>query len=136
MSAKKSLQYWEVWYPKAAATGVHMARGLMDPTDVLIFHSAPDVMTVEVSDSEGNRLAFGQDLERTQQSPMCRLTRKGDKIAREDIWPTEKDAGTPVMVPGGEVGILQDWWNADDGRSGAGAWSTTTRCRTEEEQRC
>jgi len=108
------LQYWEVWYPRAAATGVLIARGGMDPTDTLILHSAPDVVTVEVSDSRGTRLAYGADLERTQPSPMCRLRRNGASVTREDIWPLAEDIGTLVILPGGEVGVLKSWWNAED----------------------
>jgi hypothetical protein len=110
----KGLHYWEVWYPKAAATGVPLARGLVDPTDTMLFHSAPDVISVEVSDEQGRRLALGQDLPSTQESPICRLRREGDRIVRDDIWPAGSDLGTPVMLPGGEVGILKSWWNAPD----------------------
>jgi hypothetical protein len=109
-----NLEYWEVWYPRAAATGVLIGRGAMDPTESLILHSAPDVVTVEVSDSRGTRLAFGADLERTQQSPMCRLRQNGGSVTREDIWPVEDDIGSLVMLPGGEVGELKAWWNAED----------------------
>ena len=111
---EEALEYWEVWDPRAAATGVLIARGQMDHTDSVILHSAPDVVTVEVSDSRGVRLAYGADLERTQQSPMCRLRSEGGTIVREDIWPTEEEAGAVVMLPGGEVGTLASWWHADD----------------------
>jgi hypothetical protein len=46
---------------------------------------------------------------------MARLTRRGNQVEREDVWPTEADIGRPVILPGGEVGILQSWWNAKDG---------------------
>lgn len=42
------MQTWEVWYPKAAATGLPFARGRLDPTNTLLVHAAPDVLTVEV----------------------------------------------------------------------------------------
>ncbi|HEV8574258.1 MAG TPA: hypothetical protein VGR43_06060 [Dehalococcoidia bacterium] len=45
---------------------------------------------------------------------MCRLRRSGDSVTREDIWPREEDIGTLVILPGGEVGVLKSWWNADD----------------------
>jgi hypothetical protein len=108
------VEYWEVWYPRAAATGVLVGRGAMDPTGSVILHSAPDVVTVEVSDGRGARLAYGAELERTQQSPMCRLRRNGGSVTREDIWPVEGDIGSLVMLPGGEVGVLKAWWNAED----------------------
>ena len=112
--SEAALEFWEVWYPRAAATGVLIGRGLLRVTDVLIVHSAPDVIDVAVTDPNGGRLAYGRDLERTLQSPMCRLTRRGAEVMREDIWPTEADYGRPVLLPGGEVGILESWWNADD----------------------
>jgi hypothetical protein len=108
------LQYWEVWYPKAAATGILVARGRLDPTERLIFHSTPDVITVDVYDTDRNRVAHGKDLERTMDSPMTLLRLEGERVVREDFWPTDADVGTPVLLPGGEVGILTEWWNAED----------------------
>jgi len=90
------------------------ARGRIDPTDTLLVHAAPDFLTVEVRDESGRRLAFAQDLERTMESPICRLTRAGATVYREDIWPSDADLGTPVLLPGGEAGILKAWWHADD----------------------
>jgi hypothetical protein len=46
---------------------------------------------------------------------MTRLTVRGDQIRREDIWPEESDIGQVVVLPGGEVGKLVSWWNAEDG---------------------
>jgi hypothetical protein len=108
------METWEVWYPKAAATGLLFARGALDHTDILLVHAAPDFVTVEVRDVSGRRLAIGKDLQRTLQSPVCRLTRNGDSISREDIWPVETDHGLPILLPGGEVGILKSWWNPPD----------------------
>lgn len=112
--ADARLEYWEVWYPRAAATGILVARGRLAPTDRLILHAAPEVATVEVYDDERRPLASGADLQRTQDTPMCLLRREGGSITREDIWPTDADAGTPVLLPGGEAGILKSWWNAED----------------------
>jgi hypothetical protein len=109
-----TLDYWEVWDPRAAATGILIARGHLKRTDTLILHAAPDIATVEVSDAHGRRLAYGADLRRTLESPMCRFRRDGESITREDIWPTEEDIGSLVMLPGGEVGTLMSWWHAED----------------------
>ena len=48
---------------------------------------------------------------------MTRLTRtlRQAQGTREDLWPAAEDIGRPVMLPGGEVGILRAWWNAKDG---------------------
>jgi hypothetical protein len=44
------LETWEVWYPYVAATGLHFARGRLDPTEVLLVHAVPDAITAEVRD--------------------------------------------------------------------------------------
>jgi hypothetical protein len=120
-SAMPSLQIWDLWIPDAGATGVSFARGRLDPTDVLLAHAGPMKLTVEVRDDAGARLAFGRDLPRTDDTPILRLRREGDRVVREDIWPTEAEVGMPVLLPGGEVGILTAWWNAAD--HGEWRWS-------------
>jgi hypothetical protein len=46
---------------------------------------------------------------------MARLTVQGEQITRADLWPTRADIGRLVILPGGEVGKLVSWWNAEDG---------------------
>jgi hypothetical protein len=108
-------EVWDLWYPKAAAQGLPFARGRLDVTDVLLVHAAPDALLVEVRDDGGARLAFGDQLPRTAEPPIARLRREGDRITREDVWPDQSDIGRPVILPGGEVGVLVSWWNAEDG---------------------
>ena len=108
-------QIWDLWYPRAAAQGLPFARGRLDATDVLLVHAAPDVLDVAVRDDDGRLLAQGKDLPRTADRPMARLTVRDGEIAREDLWPVAEDIGRPVILPGGEVGILLDWSNAEDG---------------------
>lgn len=110
-------EIWDLWYPEAAAQGLPFARGRLDATDVLLVHAAPETIDVDVRDDDGTLLARGSGLERTADRPMARLTRRGDRIEREDLWPEEVDEGRPVILPGGEVGILRGWWNAEDGSS-------------------
>jgi hypothetical protein len=109
------VQLWDLWYPQAAATGVAFARGRMDATEVLWVHAAPPILTVEVRDDHGKRLAFARDLLQTADLPMTRLVLHGKKITREDLWPIQGHIGELVILPGGEVGRLVDWWNAEDG---------------------
>ena len=108
------MQVWDLWFPEAAAQGLPFARGRMDATDVLLVHAAPETLNVEVRDDAGALLARGEGLRRTADTPILRLTRAGETITREDIWPTEGDIGQPVLLPGGETGILKAWWNAPD----------------------
>ncbi|HLO30346.1 MAG TPA: hypothetical protein VK249_14475 [Anaerolineales bacterium] len=115
MTVHSQLQIWDLWYPQAAATGVSFARGRLDATQVLLVHAAPPMLTVEVRSDDGKRLAFAQDLPQTADRPMARLTLQGEHITREDLWPTQEDIGQLVILPGGEVGRLLSWWNAEDG---------------------
>lgn len=109
------LQLWDLWYPKAAATGVPFARGRLAPTHVLLVHAPPEFLTVEIRSDSGTLLAKGADLEQTAERPMARLTRRGKQITRTDIWPAAADIGRLVILPGGEVGTLLAWWNASNG---------------------
>ena len=111
---KDSLQEWDLWFPQAAASGLSFARSRIDPAKVVLVHAAPPTLTVWVRDSQGRVLASGNDLLETADTPITRLTRTGDQIKREDIWPSESDLGTVILLPGGEAGILKSWWNASD----------------------
>lgn len=114
--AKKGLETWELWFPGGGATGLPFARGRLDPAMVMWVHSAPRTLEVTVRDEEGNVLGHGQPLEREgRYMPMTRLERVEAEIRREDRWPTPEDLGALVILPGGEVGTLIEWWNADDG---------------------
>ncbi len=112
--AQNACQIWDLWIADVGAVGVSFARGRLNPTDVLLAHAAPAQLNIEVRDDDGMVLARGSDLLRTDNTPMMRLRRQGESITREDIWPGEADYGTPVIFPGGEVGILQHWWNSPD----------------------
>lgn len=115
MTKGKPLQLWDLWYPQAGATGMSFARGRLAATNTLIVHAPPPSLTVEIRSENGNQLAYGKDLPQTADRPMARLTRRGKRIVRQDLWPTQKDIGQVVILPGGEVGILMQWWNAEDG---------------------
>lgn len=115
MNTPSQLQIWDLWYPQAAATGVPFARGRLDATNVLLVHAAPPMLTIEVRSDSGKRIAYAQDLAQTADRPMARLTVQGESIRREDLWPTQEDLGRMVILPGGEVGQLLSWWNAEDG---------------------
>lgn len=108
-------EIWDLWFPDAAAQGLPFARGRLDSTDVLLVHAAPESLRVEVRDDDGLRLAFADGLTRTADRPIARLSRSGGAITRLDLWPDDDDIGRPVILPGGEVGILKSWWNAADG---------------------
>ncbi len=113
-TTRTTQQIWALWVPEVAAQGLSFARSRLDAAEVVLIHAAGARLTVEVHDDDGLVVARGANLERTADTPMARLRRAGDTLTREDIWPTEADYGTPVILAGGEVGILQRWWNAPD----------------------
>jgi hypothetical protein len=108
------IQIWDLWYPHAAAQGLPFARGRLDATNALLVHALPETIDVAVRDDDGSLIAQGKGLDRTAESPIARLTLRGATIERSDVWPDEDDTGRPVLLPGGEVGILLSWWNAPD----------------------
>lgn len=114
--ADASIETWELYYPEAGATGMAFARGRMDATDVVWVHSAPPTLAVTVRAGDERIVARGEGLKRVgERFPMTRLARSGDDIVREDRWPNDGDLGARVILPGGEVGTLIAWWNAEDG---------------------
>ncbi len=115
MNNTSELQIWDLWYPQAGATGVAFARGRIQSTKALLVHAPPPMLTVEVRSESGKRLAYTQDLAQTADRPMARLTLERDTITREDLWPVQGDLEQLVILPGGEVGKLISWWNAEDG---------------------
>ncbi len=110
------LETWDLWYPNAGSQGLSFARGRLDHTDVLLVHAAPEVLRVEVRGADGRLLACGDQLRQTADRPMARLLREGERVTRVDLWPEPEDLGRPVILPGGEVGLLRSWWNAPDGQ--------------------
>jgi hypothetical protein len=108
---------WDLSYPHAAATGLHFCRARIEHSDQVLVHAAPHSLRVEVRDDDGRRLAFADDLDLVGSAfPMTRLRIDGDGIVREDGWPDPvADRGAIVLLPGGEAGVLQSWWNAADG---------------------
>lgn len=109
------VHYWELREPDAAAAGLPFARARIDPAGQLMVHAAPAMLEVEIRSADGTRLALGENLRRTGNFPMARLTVRDGAVEREDLWPGEADLGRPVILPGGEAGILTAWHQADDG---------------------
>ena len=113
----EEIETWDLWYPGPAATGLPFARARLkagDASDRLLVHAAPQLLQVTVRDQSGRPVASGDRLERHQPGPMSFLVRRGATITLEDGWPTDRDVGLVVILPGGEAGILKSWWNAED----------------------
>ena len=109
---------WDLWYPEAGATGVPIARGRLNPTEVLWVHGYARFFHWRHAGGESRFcvIARGASLTRSgPRFPMTRLFVDGGNIRREDRWPGSADQGNLVILPGGEVGTLLEWWNAADG---------------------
>ena len=110
-------QIWDLRNPDGGMLGLEFARGIAAETDCMLAHALPERVTVRVTAPDGAVLATGDELSHHESRPMARLWLRGDRVERENIWPDESDYGRPVILPGGEVGVLHSWWNADDGSS-------------------
>ena len=107
-------QVWDIRSTEGGSLGLEFAHARIASTDRSLAHALPRTISVEVRAEDGSTLAEAEELEADGDSPMARLTIEGGSIRREQIWPDDADIGTPVILPGGEVGILTAWWNADD----------------------
>ena len=107
---------WEMRNPDGGAFGLEFARGTSAPTDAILVHAAPSRLNVEVRSWEGEVVAKGRNLAHDEVAPMSKLTISDGKVARENLWPAPEDVGRPVILPGGEVGILTAWWNDEVGQ--------------------
>ncbi len=69
---------------------------------------------VEVT-ADDDRVVARADLDRSgEYSPMTLVSINGSTLRRSEVWPTEDLHGLPVLLAGGEVGILQSWQHAED----------------------
>ena len=109
-----AVRIWEIRSPDGGSSGLEFARARMEASDRVLVHAAPSRVDVEVYTESGELIAEGSGLEGSEATPMTRLTIDASGVSREQIWPGKKDLGLPVILPGGEVGILTAWWNADD----------------------
>jgi hypothetical protein len=115
MQQLKPTETWDLWYPGAGATGIPFARGRLDRAEVMWVHAAPRKLDVTVRAWDGTVRARGEVSREGGYLPMTRLEIVDGEVRREDRWPTQDDLGALVILPGGEVGTLVEWWNREDG---------------------
>jgi hypothetical protein len=106
---------WNIRSNDGAMNGLEFARCTTAGgfTRALI-HAAPARAKIEIIDDE-DRLVARADLDRLgEYSPMTLVEIDGPTLRRTEVWPTDDLYGLPVLLAGGEVGILQDWQHAED----------------------
>ena len=80
----------------------------------LLVHAAPAQLRLEVRADDGT-LVLQADADRDgDYSPVTLLEVDGGKPRRREVWPEPELYGLPVLLPGGEVGVLTSWEHADD----------------------
>ena len=80
----------------------------------VLVHAAPGQLQLEVRADDGTLVAAGQAEREGEYSPMTLVTLDGQTVRRREVWPDNELQGTPVLLAGGEVGILRSWHHADD----------------------
>ncbi len=80
----------------------------------VLVHAAPAQAAVEVRADDDLVIARGDLDRRGDYSPMTLLELDGDGLRRSEVWPTDELLGLPVLLAGGEVGILDAWEHAED----------------------
>jgi hypothetical protein len=79
-----------------------------------LIHAAPARASIEVTTDAGELVARG-DVDRDgRYSPMTLIELQEGAVRRSEIWPNEEHYGLPVLLAGGEAGLLTAWENAED----------------------
>ena len=106
---------WSIRSGDGGMNGLEFTRALTagDHRRVLV-HAAPADAQVEVMADDGTVVAAGSAQRSGPYSPMTELTLDGREVHRREVWPAEQHIGLPVLLCGGEVGILLAWQDEDD----------------------
>lgn len=106
---------WNVRSNDGAMNGLEFARcTTAGGLDRVLIHAAPGQAAIEIIDGD-DRLVARASLDRSgEYRPMTLVERDGSTLRRSEVWPTEEHYGLPVLLAGGEAGILQAWQHAED----------------------
>lgn len=105
---------WNIRSSEGAMNGLEFARcSTAGQYSKVLIHAAPANMALEVV-ADGDQIIARGDLDRAgEYSPMTLVTLEGG-LRRDEVWPDETLYGVPVLLSGGEVGILTAWHHSDD----------------------
>lgn len=82
----------------------------------VLVHAAPADMKVEIVDGDDTLLARADLRREGPYSPMTLVEVAGKELRRSEVWPSQDLYGVPVLLAGGEVGLLRRWEHASDRR--------------------
>jgi hypothetical protein len=106
---------WELRSRDGGMNGLEFALALTagDFSRVLV-HAAPAQLRLHVRTEDGTTIAQGEPDRDGDYSPITLLELADGGVRRSEIWPDENHLGLPVLLPGGEVGVLTAWEHAPD----------------------
>ncbi len=76
--------------------------------------AAPGQAMIEVVDANDSLIARADLERRGEYSPMTLIELDPPVLRRSEVWPTAAMYSLPVLLAGGEAGILQRWHHAED----------------------
>lgn len=106
---------WSTRNRDGGMTGLEFANALTaGELRTVLVHAAPEHAFVDVTSSDGRSIARGTVDRDGDYSPMTLLSIEGARGPRSELWPDECHLGLPVLLPGGEVGLLTAWEHPKD----------------------
>jgi hypothetical protein len=106
---------WNVRSNDGAMNGLEFARcTTAGGFDRVLIHAAPAKAWVEIIDRDDQVIARSVLDRSGGYTPMTLIELEGQTLRRTEVWPTDEMYGLPVLLAGGEVGILQHWQHAED----------------------
>ncbi len=106
---------WNIRSRDGAMNGLEFARcTTAGGFSRVLVHAAPAQMSIEVIAEDDQVVARGSLDRAGKYSPMTLVTLADGNLQRDEVWPDEGLYGLPVLLAGGEVGILTAWHHADD----------------------
>lgn len=80
----------------------------------VLVHAAPASLSVEVVADDRSLVAAGDVDREGDYSPITELRLVDGSVERREVWPDDGHLGLPVLLPGGEAGVLTAWRHAED----------------------
>ena len=106
---------WELRSRDGGMNGLEFARATTaSGFSRVLVHAAPAQLQLTIvadDDTVVLRADAGRD---GAYSPVTLLELNDGRVRRSEVWPGPELYGLPVLLPGGEVGVLTAWEHADD----------------------
>ena len=106
---------WELRSRDGGMNGLEFARATTaSGFPRVLVHAAPARLHLTVV-ADDDTVVLRADADRDgAYSPITLLELDGGQARRSELWPGPEHLGLPVLLPGGEVGVLTAWEHAED----------------------